>query len=683
MFSCTKNSNCEFMFHINSLHKHEFCHKTIPIKKILNKDVKQLYIHAHDYVPPSQDNFLAIHQNVRSIEKNHNHLQLFIESLRQKGSNLPKIIAVTETWLPYDHLLSLPKYSIPKYQVEHDARKSGNRGGAGLYTHDSVEYSRRNDFQLNCAESVWLEIKQRKNEKALIIGVIYSSPCERDDNLFCENLNTVMEKISVEGKNCVILGDMNFDLFKMKSTHRYCQTLLSNGFKNLFGLPTRSTSSSATLIDHIISNYNMLLNDITAGVISNDISDHDMTFVSLSTFEVKKPTKPITTFSFKNYQAENVVNDLKVINWNSVLCEANTVDSYNNFIDIIRPLHDKHIPRIKILPKNIYIQPWMTQGIRLAQKKRSKLHKKYKMNPTLQNRQRFITYRNRLCSITRKAEKDYYKKLIDDANGDKQKTWHAIHNIIGNQKRHNGIPSSIISENGTEITDPVNICEEMNNFFVGVGSKLAGKIADVGIDPVSYISPPATANTFFMDPVSPFEVFQKLKSIDPSKSHGPDTIHPRFLRDGADYLALPLQHLINLSLSEGSVPDQLKIARIIPIHKAGNKKLSTNYRPISILSILSKIIEGFVYDRLYKYVTQKGILNDSQFGFQKGKNTLTALLKLINGIQDNLDKQNHTLGIFIDLKKAFDTVQHSILLKKTRKVQYTWHCPKMVSKLLV
>ena len=664
--NCQREHSCKNIFHNVSLHKHEYCTQWKQLKNIFKPDTVQLNTCANDFSSVKEkDQFLLMHQNIRSIDKNIGPLQLFIEAQKQKNSSQPKIIAVTETWLSDDQLMKLQKYSIPGYEVEHSARKVGNRGGAGVYISDDLNYARRQDLDVSCSESVWIEIKQNKKlVKPIVVGILYSSPCDRNDNDFIESLQDALEKISLEGKRAFILGDMNIDLLKINSSHPYSQALVSNGFHNLIGFPTRRTTSTETCIDHILTNIN---NSITAGVICNDISDHDMTFASLLLSIENQPIVPTTTYSFKSYKPENLMHDLAAVDWSPVLNHNEPNNALYEFMNIISPLHNTHIPMIEICPKKLLKQPWMTNGIRKSQLKQYKLYKKYKKHPSVRNKMHYNKYKNLLCTITRKVKQNYYMELLKDAHGDQGKVWHVINNLIGKQKTRIGIPTTLFDKQNTEQSNPELICEEMNQFFCNVGSDLASTIPDNGIDPTSYLNPVSHPHSFFLTPVDEHEIFTKLSTIKTSKSPGPDMIHPRFIKDGKTFLTHPLQHIINRSMATGKVPNTFKVARITPIHKAGDKRLATNYRPISILPIFSKLLEGIVYDRLYNYVISNKILSESQFGFQKGKSTLSALIQIVDNIQQALDNQNHTLAVFIDLKKAFDTVQHEILLKKLEK----------------
>ena len=152
--------------------------------------------------------------------------------------------------------------------------------------------------------------------------------------------------------------------------------------------------------------------------------------------------------------------------------------------------------------------------------------------------------------------------------------------------------------------------------------------------------------------------------LDEKKSHGYDNLSARLLKEAAGYIHKPLTYIFNLSLETGHFPEALKVAKVTPIYKKGPKSDPGNYRPISVLPIISKIFEKLVNERLIDFLECNTILYKHQYGFRKKHSTKLSLINLINTLLKSLDEGKITLGIFIDFKKAFDTINHSILLKK-------------------
>ena len=172
------------------------------------------------------------------------------------------------------------------------------------------------------------------------------------------------------------------------------------------------------------------------------------------------------------------------------------------------------------------------------------------------------------------------------------------------------------------------------------------------------------SDSFFASPTTPVEIINIVSSLKSINSEGVDGINVNVIKASIDLLASPLSQMCNISFSTGIVPDKLKISKVLPIFKSEDCTSFTNYRPISILPCFSKILESAMHRRLMDYLTKHSILNNHQYGFRKKHSSFMAILELTNKIFDSFEKNKFTIGIFIDLKKAFDAVNHSILLDK-------------------
>ena len=219
--------------------------------------------------------------------------------------------------------------------------------------------------------------------------------------------------------------------------------------------------------------------------------------------------------------------------------------------------------------------------------------------------------------------------------------------------------------NGSIVSDSQQIADGLNDFFVNIGPNLASKIPFTPKNVSDFLtSVPSPMNSLFLTPTDEEEVVDICSSFKTGTSSGFDDIKPHIVKTICNHIKKPLSHIINLSISSGIVPDELKVARVVPIHKSDDATLCNNYRPISVLPVFSKMFEKIIHKRLYDFLERHNLLHNCQIGFRKKLSSYMALLNTYDKIAADLDKGLHTMGIFLDLSKAFDTINHDILLAK-------------------
>ena len=281
---------------------------------------------------------------------------------------------------------------------------------------------------------------------------------------------------------------------------------------------------------------------------------------------------------------------------------------------------------------------------------------------------KFKEIKNEITNLTRQSKKNYYNQYFTENSKNLQKIWRGINiNIINiniNIKSTNYMYPTCIIENNKTITDPKEIADSFNNYYTSIADDiLEARSYEGNKHHREYLSTPL-ANTFAVIECDHTEVENIINSFNPRKATGPNSIPTDILHMLKKDISHPLSVIFNISPNSGIFPDILKIAKTIPIYKKGSKLRVGNYRPISLLSNISKILEKLMFNKVYKFLKDRKCIYELQFGFRKKHSTCHALIEITETVRKDLDNNKFACGIFIDLQKAFDTVNHSILIDK-------------------
>ena len=287
----------------------------------------------------------------------------------------------------------------------------------------------------------------------------------------------------------------------------------------------------------------------------------------------------------------------------------------------------------------------------------------------------YIRYRNKLTNIIRKAETNYYSNLLLNEKFSIQNLWKVYRHLMGKDENKKAtVLNKLINDNGV-VTGNDGIANTFNKYFCTIGQKLA-ETFQVNDNYKKYLTS-FFSNSMFLNPITEFELHKEITKLPTDKSPGYDEIPPKIVKKSALFILKPLTHIYNLSFLQGYVPDKLKLAKVVPIHKKNDIYHPGNYRPISLLSVFNKLLEKLMFYRIYSFLEKFNILFEHQFGFRQKYSTVLALIEITDNIKENLDNGNCVIGTYLDLTKAFDTVNHQILLKKLdyygiRGVPNTW-----------
>ena len=322
---------------------------------------------------------------------------------------------------------------------------------------------------------------------------------------------------------------------------------------------------------------------------------------------------------------------------------------------------DKHFPLVKLSRSKARDKPFMTAALKVSIRHKNKLHHKYLTNKTHVNKLIWQKYRRNLTNVLQNAEKLYIHKMVQNHSSNSQEMWKFFGSILNNKNDKN-LNITKLKVNDKIVTNQVEITNEFNHFFSNIGKNLADRIKSEN-NPELFLRNPI-ANSIFLNEVTITELQNEINDLNAKKSCGHDDLSAKFIKIISPLLTVPLCKVINQALATGVYPDLLKIAKVIPIHKKGERDNVNNYRPISVLSTFNKLFEKIIHKRFYQFLTKYKAFHKFQFGFREKHSTTLALIEIVDQIRSAIESKNVVCGIFADLSKAFDTVDHEILLKK-------------------
>lgn len=555
------------------------------------------------------------------------------------------IIAITEHWksLPQLRSFHLMNYNL----VSSFCRNHGEHGGSAIYVREDIVGKSRDDLTSVSFPRIFeCAAYECKTEHSTFVVLSIYRPetglkCDLDD--FFERFSTVLETLCEQGTKCVIAGDFNINLMDNENvtTLRFLSLLESFNVTAKILEPTRVTPLSSTCIDNFLTN----IEECSAKVLQSHISDHTaQKFTLYIEGTLKSRGKQRYQTRLINKESINDFNmHLSQINWKDLFSQTpNDIESlWNCFSQQFGVIFNSHFPLRWVSSKKLVHKYKDTPEIKVIKRQLDIFYTISRVRPDALNAYKSLKLKYDRALM--EAKQKFFGNKIITSNNKSKTVWQIINKLTGKQKE-----AVYPKENGDELAD------NFNKHFVNT--------KDLNKPHINF--PRKCQKSFYMFEVTAKELSKVIKTLKSGTATGYDEIPMSVIKSSMQNIAKPLCFLINKSFVDGIFPSALKIAVLKPLFKKGNKEDFNNYRPISLLTGFSKIFEKILTMRLLSFFEKFNILTYHQHGFTRGKSIETAVFELTKAIFRALESGGVSLGIFLDFSKAFDYVQHRLLLSK-------------------
>ena len=583
------------------------------------------------------------------------------------ADDVPDIMIITEV-IPKAQMHSIPEplLNVDGFEKftnfafsEENLGSSGKRGVA-IFVNDKLETEIIN-MESDHDDNLWIKVKLR-NHDSLLCGCIYRTPA-KDRSKVIETTRQVCDLITKaiarNDTHVLICGDFNYpeidwecQFVQSDIIRPFIEVLQESNLYQHVCKPTRyRDGQEPSLLDLVLSTEEGMVHNLVHNPGLGD-SDHECLSFQLRCYNEEGESKLAPNYHKADYEV--IRERLKETDWVTLL-RGTFLDGYVCFTSILREAMKGCVPN-KIngkKKKNMYLT---TDAIRIKDRK-NKLGRCYKKSGLNYDLSRFRRVKNQLRSLTRRLRKKFENDIAKDAKSAPKKFWSYVHSRT---KTRSKIPILRKKDGSTAVT-PLEKAETLNEFFSSV-------FTDENLENI-----PEGTSVYLGEYLNNFEitpeaVHEKLMKLNPGKTPGPDQWHPLFLRSIADLISLPLSILFQKSLQEGILPSEWSRACITAIHKKGEKGIADNYRPVSMTSIICKVMESLVRDKLVGHMIDKKLFSEFQHGFVPLRDCMTNLLICIENWCESLEQGETVDVIYTDFAKAFDSVPHQRLLQKVNNL---------------
>lgn len=550
------------------------------------------------------------------------------------------LIFLTETWLSDGD--ETATFIIPGYRLIREDRR-GRGGGVAVYVKNNL-FPELINFEFNVTDYLeFLIIKIKLKNKFYAFCVFYRPPNTNFNNVI-NDFDNIFSALYPIVEEIICLGDFNVNLLNEDNP----LTLLfeNYNFVQIINQPTRVSRTSSTLLDPIFITDNTLVVD-SGTVALPGVSDHLLVYCCLNIEKVHTVPRTIKYRNFNNFNFNSFLIDLHALQWNDIIYEQNIDNKINLFNNLLCSLFDKHAPykESRITKPRA---PWLTPNLKVFMKNRDRALQKFKRTRAIHDWEDYKNLRNFAVAMVRREKRQYLDSICAENNP--RKTWNSLKSFNISSNKNCDIPDNLSNPNNISkffgsYLQTVSDCSPKVNFY-------NNNIFDNEL-------------TFSFRLIEVADIHKIIHSIT-SNASGVDGVSLKMLKYCSPHIDQYVTHIINCCLETNYFPDQWKISVGKPLTKTNSPTTFNDLRIISILPLLSKIFEKSLYGQLFHFCVTNKIIPESQCGFRKDYSTSVALVKVIDDIMSAVDKKLNTALVLLDFSKAFDTLNHELLLAKLK-----------------
>ena len=600
----------------------------------------------------------VIHLNIQSISNKIHQLEIIVSKEK------PDLLCLSEHWMQelQAKVTTIHGYKLLSYYC----RSNTTHGGVAIYGRLGTKFKVISIPKNYTGETVCecCAVSTLENNIKLAVLAIYRSP-RSDLETFFNLLHNILTYISTNHQHIILCGDFNVNyLIDNKN-----KSLLNDLFQSfeltscLPSEPSRIFNNSESQIDFVVSN----LGYIESCNVDYDISDH---LAQICIFDIAPNAnyleKPVSYWKrdLSKQNLSHLSNLLQQTDFSEIYAIQDVEMAYAYFWTQFYYCLDATCPKIKIKTKlNYHTKSWVNKNIICESEQLKNLFWMYKNTGLDELRQAYLEAKMQFSLNICETKKTFYENIIKNASNANKATWQIVNNNMDRNKHKNDEKLTIFNNN-KNVSDEFEISNLFCKYFVSIAKEaITSEFGNYAPDIKSRISK-TNLNSMSFEEIEPNEIIAAVQMLNNRTSTGPDEINFNIINTCIKYVAQPLCHIMNLSISTGYFPSALKLAYTTPLHKNGDTHILENYRAITQNSYLSKLFEKIVHNRMYDYLMYTQQLTENQHGFRPKHSTDTATFDFLQFIYESLDENRYVIAILFDLTKAFDSVDHKMLLKK-------------------